>query len=673
METILLQSPAHLPFIQDLAVVIVVAAAAMIVFKQLRQPVVLGYILAGLAIGPHTPPFSLISSAPTIETLAELGVIFLMFSLGLEFNLGKLKKVGATAFLGAFMEITLMIAVGYQLGRFFGWSQMDSIFLGAILSVSSTTIIIKALDELGKIKERFASLIFGILIVEDIMSIAMIALLSGLASTGTLGAGEVGVTLLELSAFLAALLVGGLLVVPRLLAYVAKLACDEVMLVTVIGICFGVAFLTAKMGYSVALGAFVIGAIIAEARSIHRIERMIRPVRDLFSAIFFVSIGLLIDPKLILEHWVPVSIISLAVIVGKVVSCGLGALLAGNDSRTSLRVGMGLSQIGEFSFIMASVGVSLKATSEFLYPITVAVSAVTTLTTPYLIRSSDSVVGWFDRTAPAALVGWMETYSRWVGRLGNNGGQNIGLRILKRITWQTGLNVLLIVAIFLGIRFAYEQLRLLEALASWSDETLRGALWLAGMLLNLPLLIAIWRNLEAAALVIAEICVPETELQRINLRFVVSHTIKMALAVLTLILILLLTITILPSLPTVGLLLVLIMGVATFSYRAAVRAYASAQFALHETFAQPADEEVHFPLRESSLETVVLSQGGAPIGRTIVELNLRDATGASIVGIERDGENILNPDPEEEMQIGDRVVLIGTSGQLHAARKFLND
>jgi len=668
----MLKAPDHLFFLQDLAVVTIVAAVAMILFRQFRQPVVLGYILAGLIIGPHTPPFSLISDRPSIETLAELGVIFLMFSLGLEFNLGKLKKVGATALLGASMEIILMIAVGYQLGRYFGWSQMDSIFLGAILSVSSTTIIVKALDELGKIKERFAGLIFGILIVEDIMSIAMIALLSGLASTGTLAALDVGITLLELGAFLTVLLIGGLLVIPRLIAYVASFKCDEVLLVTVIGICFGVALLTAKLGYSVALGAFLIGTIISEARAINKIERLIRPVRDLFSAVFFVSIGLLIDPSLLVKHWEPILIISVVVVIGKVFSCSLGAFLAGNDSRTSLRVGMGLSQIGEFSFIMAGLGVSLKATSDFLYPVTVAVSAITTLSTPYLIRSSDGLVGWFDRRAPQPLVAWMQMYSRWVGTLGQERTRNVGFAILKRIVWQTALNLLAMTAVFIGTRFLYEKLQTLEFFGSLGEEVLRSALWLVAMLINLPLLIATWRNFDAASLTIAEMNVPLSRGNRDLLRPLISHTVKMAAGLLVLVFILLLNTTILPSWPMVALLVSIILIATIFSYRASVRIYAAIQYTLHDTFAQPADkEDSPSILKAADTETVRIDESSACQGKTISEMKLRTDSGASIVGIERAGHHIVNPDPDQILQTGDGLLLIGTPSQLRTAKELL--
>src|SRR5215471_9827752 len=387
-------------FLQDLAVVMVVAGVVTVIFHRLKQPVVLGYIITGVIIGPHTPPSPLIHDQETINTLSELGIILLVFSLGLEFSLGKLKQVGGTAFLAALLEILLMAWVGYEIGRFFDWSVMDSLFLGAMLSISSTTIIIKALADLGKSKERFAQLIFGILIVEDILAIAMIALLSGIAMTGSLQVVEMGKKLGKLFLFLVASLVIGLLFVPRLVGYVARFRSNEMLLVTILGLCFGFSLLAAKLGYSVALGAFLIGATIAESREIHRVEKLIEPVRDMFSAIFFVAIGLLIDPKMLLAYWVPVVVITLAVVVGKVVTCSFGAFVAGNDTRTSLRAGMGLAQIGEFSFIIASLGLTLNVTSKFLYPIAVAVSAITTLLTPYLIKSADAIVARFDRMAP---------------------------------------------------------------------------------------------------------------------------------------------------------------------------------------------------------------------------------------------------------------------------------
>ncbi|MFZ0709285.1 MAG: cation:proton antiporter, partial [Terrimicrobiaceae bacterium] len=536
-------------FLQDLAIVMSVAAVATLVFRQLKQPVVLGYILAGLLIGPHTPPFALIADEHAIETLAELGIIFLMFALGLEFSLRKLQKVGATAFIAASLEILLMILAGYALGRSFGWNEMDSIFLGAILSISSTTIIIKALEGLGKTRERFASLIFGILIVEDILAIVMIALLSGFARTGQLEAEAVGMTILSLGSFLGILLVAGLIVVPRLLDYVARFKSDEMLLVTVVGLCFGISIVTVKLGYSVALGAFLIGAIIAEARQIYRIETLMHPVRDLFSAVFFVSIGMLIDPVLLSKYMVPILAITVVVVLGKVLSCSLGCFVAGNDMRTSLRVGMGLAQIGEFSFIIAALGLSLNVTSDFIYPIAVAVSSLTTLLTPYLIKSSDWLVEWFDRVAPKPLLQAMDAYSQRVGDLGKQSGARVERKILVKLGAQIALNLLIITGIFIAAMFLHRRIVVWWPAFPGGVDGTKAATWLAALLVSFPLLVAVWRKLEAGAMLIAETAVGPGKAgsKDSGLQAVISGTILVFGTVVLILLLALLSSTLLPS------------------------------------------------------------------------------------------------------------------------------
>jgi CPA2 family monovalent cation:H+ antiporter-2 len=297
-----------------------------------------------------------------------------------------------------------MIWIGYEIGRWFDWNTMDSLFLGAILAISSTTIIVKALNDLKMKNERFAQLIFGVLIVEDILGIGIIALLSSIAVSGTVSSGEVFSTVGKLSLFMIVALVIGILLVPRLLAYVAKFESNEMLLITVLGLCFGFCLLVVKLEYSMVLGAFLIGAIMAESRQLLKIERLIEPVRDLFSAIFFVAIGLMIDPMILLQYAWPIAVITVAVVLGKMLSCGMGAFIAGNDGRTSLRVGMGLSQIGEFSFIIAALGMTLQVTSDF-YPVAVAVSAITTLLTPYLIRAADPLSIKLLRWCPSVWAG----------------------------------------------------------------------------------------------------------------------------------------------------------------------------------------------------------------------------------------------------------------------------
>jgi monovalent cation:H+ antiporter-2, CPA2 family len=391
-------------FIQDLAILMLIAGFAIILCYQFSQPMVLGYILAGVIIGPHTPPFSLILDETTIRTFAELGVIFLMFSLGLEFTFDKLSKVGKTAIIAATLEIVLMIWIGYGLGILFGWTTMNSIFLGAILSISSTTIIVKVLSDLGLKKESFSQIVFGILIIEDLFAIFILAILSSIAVSGTIDFKdkfkEILMTAIRLFSFLIISLIVGRLLVKRLLAYVAKFENDEVLLITVLALCFGFCLLVIQLNYSVALGAFIIGAIIAESTQIKKIEYLINPLRDMFSAIFFVSVGLLFNPGIVANYFIHIIIITIVVIIGKILSCSLGVLISGYSGKTSMRIGMSLAQIGEFSFIIASLGIALNVTGNFLYSIAVSVSIITTLTTPYLIKYSDAFSHFVSKSIP---------------------------------------------------------------------------------------------------------------------------------------------------------------------------------------------------------------------------------------------------------------------------------
>ena len=665
-------------FLQDLAVVMIVAGLVTILFHRFKQPVVLGYILAGFIIGPHTPPFSLITGEESINTLAEIGVILLMFSLGLEFSLGKLKKVGGTAVLAASLEILGMGCVGYELGKLFGWTNTDSLFLGAMLSMSSTTVIIKVLTEMGRTKDKFAQLIFGILIIEDILGIAMIALLSGIAMTGALSVGTVGLTLGKLALFLIVVLVAGLIAVPRLLGYVARFKSNEMLLITVLGLCFGVSLLAAKLGYSVALGAFIIGAVIAEAREIHRIEALIEPVRDMFSAVFFVAIGLLIDPQMLMTHWLPVIVITLAVVFCKVIACASGTFLGGYDRGTSLRVGMSVAQIGEFSFIIASLGLTLNVTSKFLYPIAVAVSVLTTLLTPYLIRSTDGVVNWFDRKAPKPVVNTLEIYTRWVGQLGSQRQTSMATKLVWKWSGQMALNTALITAVFIAAAFFSQRPPLWLKNLKLDDEWAKPVLWLMAAVLSLPMFIATARKLQALGLLIAELKVKESAAGKRTaaIRAVVAQVIPIAGTVILGVYILVLSSALLPSFRALLVLLVL-AGIISWSLRRSfIKVYSKAQIALEETFAQPpAPRHETAPvavslLREANLETIVIAANSPAARKLIRELELRTRTGASIVGIERSGTNLINPGPDEELLPGDQVLLLGNSAQITAAKAF---
>ena len=666
-------------FLQDLAVVMIVAGVVAVFFHYFKQPVVLGYIIAGVIIGPHTPPFPLVSDEASIETLAQLGVIFLMFSLGLDFSLRKLREVGATALIAAGLEIVFMVFIGYQTGRFFGWSTMDSLFLGAILSISSTTIIIKALAELGKTKEKFAELIFGILIVEDILAIVMIALLSTIALTGTLQLWEVVATVGQLGIFLVALLLIGLISVPRLLGYVAKFKSDEMLLITVLALCFGVSLLVVKLEYSVALGAFMIGAIIAESREIKKIERLVEPIRDMFSAVFFVAIGMLIDPLMLVEYALPIAVITVAVVVGKVLTCSFGTFIAGHDTRTSMQVGMGLAQIGEFSFIIASLGLTLNVTSDFLYPIAVTVSAITTLLTPYLIKSSDRVVNWFDRVAPKSLVGYLKLYSGWVESRGV-GQRNQATRLIRKWAWQMGLNVVLITGVFIVAAYIAQRTSGLGfQLPEWVGGQ-KSFLWFSSVLVTLPFFIATFRKLQAVSILVADVSVTRAAAgeNAPAIRAVIANTILVVGVAALCLWVLLIGTALLPPWPILFVLLSIIAVVTALLWRFFIQIHRTARFALNEILLQSPPPQSHEPrepmpvlLREVELEAVTLAGGSPAAGKLIRELQLRTKTGASAVAIERGGVRIINPGADEELKVGDQLLLLGHRNQLDAARVYL--
>ncbi|MGC1332770.1 cation:proton antiporter [Pseudomonas sp.] len=572
-------------FIQDLAVIMLIAGVVTVIFHRLRQPVVLGYIVAGFLIGPHTPPFGLIHDEDTIKTLAELGVIFLMFCLGLELSLRKLFKVGATAFIAAFLEIVLMIWIGYEIGRWFGWSTMDSLFLGAILAISSTTIIVKALNDLKMKNQRFAQLIFGVLIVEDILGIGIIALLSGIAVSGTVSSGEVFSTVGKLSLFMIVALVVGILLVPRLLAYVARFESNEMLLVTVLGLCFGFCLLVVKLEYSMVLGAFLIGAIMAESRQLLKIERLIEPIRDMFSAIFFVAIGLMIDPSILVEYAWPIAVITVAVVVGKMVSCGLGAFIAGNDGCTSLRVGMGLSQIGEFSFIIAALGMILQVTSDFLYPVAVAVSALTTLSTPYLIRAADPLSARLAGLMPVRVGRVFGLYGEWLRSIQPQGQGALLASMIRRILLQVGINLALVMAIFFSA--GYFAGRIAPYLAQWVHEPRwhNALIWGAALLLSLAFLIAAYRKLKALSMLLAEMGVKPDMAGRhtTRVRRVIAEVIPLVSLLVIFLLLAALSASILPTSELLVLVGLVAAGVAAVLWRWFIRVHTRMQVALLET------------------------------------------------------------------------------------------
>jgi CPA2 family monovalent cation:H+ antiporter-2 len=668
-----------LELLHDLAVVMLIAGITTILCHRLKQPVVLGYIVAGIIIGPHTW-VPLVKNEETIRGLGYMGVVLLMFSLGLEFSLRKLTRVGLSVLVAALLEITLMIWLGYVVGRAFGWSMMDSVFLGAMVSISSTTIIVKALTELGKSREAFAEIIFGILVIEDILAILLLALLSGFARTGSLHAGQVGIEIIYLAVFFAMVLVAGFIGVPRLFNYIAKFKSDEMLLIAALGLCFGVALVASMLSYSVALGAFLIGAVMAESRQIHKIESLTAPVRDMFSAIFFVTIGMLIDPRMLPQYAWPIVILSLLVIVGKVVGCSFGIFVGGGDLRTSLRVGMGLAQIGEFSFIIATLGLTLNVTSGFLYPIAVAVSVITTLVSPFLIRGSDGMAAWIDRAAPRPMMQALSVYTAWIGSFGQRDPSPMVL-LVRRMGWQLLINLLLTVGVFALGRWVVQWDDAYLPQAVRAPEVREALVWLAVMVVTAPIYLASVRKIQAMSMIIAEICVPVAASGQHGAaaRMVIGQVFVLVSFVVMTFLTVVLSTLILGSLESMLPLLLMVTVAALFFRPILVRIYSRAQIALHETLvelprlraAEPKPMPMPELLREAELETMEIPPGSAMIGRKLREIPLRQQTGASIVAIERAGRRLINPGPDEVLCSGDRVLLLGQTDQLPAASDLL--
>jgi len=411
----------HLPnLIIDLGLILGAAAIITILFKWLKQPLVLGYLIAGFLVGPHFTLLPTVAEIKNISVWAEIGVIFLLFSLGLEFSFKKLLKVGTPASVTALVEVGFMLVVGYLVGIMLGWSKTDSMFLGGMLCISSTTIIIRAFDELGVKGHKFASLVYGILIVEDLVAILLMALLSTLAVSAKFAGFEMMMSVAKLVFFLMLWFISGIFFLPTFLRTAKKFMNDEMLLIASLSLCMLMVWLATIVGFSPALGAFIMGSILAETVFAEKIEQLVRPVKDLFGAVFFVSVGMLFDPEMLLQYLGPILLISVVTILGQSFSTTVGALISGQPLKSSVQAGMSLSQIGEFSFIIATLGLTLNVTSDFLYPIAVAVSAITIFISPYMIRASEPVYEWVAKKMPASWIEFINRYSSRAQTISNS-------------------------------------------------------------------------------------------------------------------------------------------------------------------------------------------------------------------------------------------------------------
>jgi CPA2 family monovalent cation:H+ antiporter-2 len=666
----------ELGFLQDFAVVMLVAGVVTLLFRRLKQPVVLGYLLAGFLIGPFTPPFPLVRDLATIRTMADLGVIVLMFSLGLDFNLRKLGAVGRPAFVVALVEITIMVLVGYEVARLLGWPPADRALLGVALALTSTTIVVKSLRDRGELNQPHGRLISGVAIYDDIFVILVMILLPGFARTGSLPTGQLLLTLLGLFVFLVAAIVVGLLLAPRLVRFVSRFNSDELLLVLSLGLCFGMALLAVKLGFSSALGAFLMGGILAETREHGRIGALTAPIRDMFSAVFFVSIGMLIDPRQVLAHGGTVLAVTAVYLVAKTGACAAGTLVAGYSGRDALRVGTGMAQVGEFAFVLAAIAASLHLSSDHLSPVIVSVATINALVRPYLVDNAERIADFLGRRIPGPVRAAAAIYARWLADTRAGPGRSPAMRIIRSVVWQIALNLALIAGAFVVAALAARLLprHLLPLPESWGG--LPTLCWVAALLLSLPVYVVTVRKMQATAMMLAEVTVRDTGPRSLVARTLVMHTL-FALGNGAL---LLLTLAVsAPLLPPTKLLLLLLLVVALVLLRYGQlmnRWYSRAKFSLVETWNQPPEPEADARTSQQSLIreaelTMVAIPGEAAPGRLIRELELRTRTGASIVAIERNGLRVVNPGPDEEVLAGDQVLLLGSPDQLARATELL--
>ncbi|HEY4187876.1 MAG TPA: cation:proton antiporter [Polyangia bacterium] len=684
-------------FLANLAVVLGVAALTTMVFQRLRQPVVLGYLLAGLIVGPHLP-VPLVADEKLIHTLSELGVILLMFALGLEFSLRKLVRVAPTAGLVALIECSVMVWLGYLVGRAFGWTGFESAFVGALIAISSTTILVKAFAELG-IKGRLTEIVFGIVIVEDLIAVLLLAILTAAASGAGLSAWALVKTIGRLAGFLVAFVGGGLMVVPRLMRAVVKLERSETTVVASVGICFVLALLARSMGYSVAMGAFLAGALVSESGEGAKIQHLVEPVRDVFAAIFFVSVGMLIEPRQIYEHAGAVLVLTGVVLVGKLLGVSVGSFLAGNGIKTSLQAGLSLAQIGEFSFIIVGVGTSLGVVRGFLYPVAVAVSALTTLTAPWLIRAAGPVAAAVDRRLPRALQTYAALYGAWVDELRRAPAiASVGARVRRGVLWLV-VDVAAVGAIVAGASLGSR--RAIGVAAAWhavGPGVAKVAIVVAAGALTLPFVIGAVRTSRALAVLLARQALPLGAGEGgLDLGAAPRRALVVGLQ-LTILLgagtpVVALTQPFLPSLAGPLLLapLLLALGVLIWQsagnlhghVRAGVQVITEAMAAEARSVPSGAEADTESAKASDAAARILpgigapraltLKEGALAVGRTLKTLHLRGLTGATVLAIDRGADGgIVVPTGDEALHAGDTLIITGSGEATQAAIDLLS-
>jgi len=671
-------------FVVDLAIVLAVAALTSLGFRLLKQPPLLGYLLAGVVIGPYTP-IPLFADSERVHAMSEFGVVLVMFGVGLEFSLARFIKVLPRSGLVALIEISAMGWAGYALGQTLGWTGVESLFLAGALAISSTMVVAKVF-EASPPAEDVRELVFGVLVIQDVVAIALLAVLGALATGLGVSAEALATTLVELGLFLLALVVGGLLVVPRLVRLVERVGSPETRVVAAGGLCFGLALLAQSFGYSIALGAFVAGMLVAESGRGHEVDHLIRPVRDLFVAVFFVSIGMSVDPRLVWTHLGATLAVLVVVVIGQLVVVTLGSLLGGNGLRRSLEAGLALGQLGEFAFIMAGIGVAHGVVGDQMVPVLVAAAIATTFTTPIMVRRGDAIVSWLDRRLPARIRSLLSLYEAWFESLVERGPGDKSR--LRRSLGVLALDALALIGVAVGgaaLREPASALALELGLAPW---LIRLGYELVILLALSPFAFGLARAARKLALMLGQELLPGVLEGRPDLANAPRRTLVVVVQLAVIVAVgapVLLVAQPFVQGPAGALVLGAVMlGLLMVLWRDSgnldghLRASAEVVLGL---LRQPASEsqpkldaEVAALLPGlGHVEGVAILAGSAAIGRSLAELDLHAQTGAAVLAIARSGGDLIRPEVEVRLERGDVVAVMGCSDAVVAARALLSE
>lgn len=666
--------------IRDLAVVLIIAGMAAWLCQRLGLSAIVGYLVAGAVIGPHTPPFALVADADRVQTLAQLGLVFLIFSIGLNLSLSRLKRLGLSVIVATVIGAVLVLNGGRLFGLALGWSGTASLFLAAMLMVSSSAIIGKVLDELNLTHERPGQLALGMTVLEDVVAITMLTLLTSLVAFGGAQPPPLLPTLGALGAFIVFIALMSLLIVPKLLARLSQNALPEIRTLIVVGMLLSLAWLAVQVGYSLALGAFVLGAIIGSTRYKDDIERVFRGMDQMFGAVFFVAVGMLVDFRVVLEAWPLLLGMTALALVLRPIAGTLGFIAVGNTSRESLQAGLTVVPLGEFSFIIAQLGVESGALPKSAYPVAVGASLLTSLAAPVMTRRAEAVSDRLTRLAPSFVEKWIGFYHDWLDQLRRRQTASVVWRLTSRRFIQVAIHMLFVSALLLFATPVYVKLK--AALSeNWLFPLgLPFLFWTGFGLLLLGPLIAIWRNISALAMILAEAATLGARRQQR-----LQPLLEAALRGVALVALAAWLLALLPSgwslLGAAGVVFIVLALVATVFWRRLVRLHSKLEIELSEQFKRASHSTSTSAWSDDlpqqtgdwqlDIDEVTLPSDSAHAGKTLGQLAVRKTFGCSVVGIDRQGYGIVNPSADTVLYPQDKLLLLGHAEQLVRAAREL--